>query len=308
MSEEKRSILVFGATGQQGGSVIAALISDGWPVRALVRDAGSAKSAALHSAGVQLFQGSFASTESIHEAMKGVYGVFSVQPSSPQAAMYGVSDEDEVRYGISIADIAAQSGVKHLVYSSTAAVSEGLTGMGHMDSKAAIEAHIRSLNMRATIVRPAAFMEMLLMPGFGLDKGCFNFFMEPDQPMQLIAVPDIGRIVSAIFSAPERFAGKAIEIASDTVTGNDLETAFSEAAGRKITYSRFSDEVLQGNEFLAKLTALNDSGRLAGKADLEALRKIHPGLQSFRSWLAGPGRDAFLHALGTADAWSYGHD
>lgn len=222
--------------------------------------------------------------------------------------MYGVSDEDEVRYGTEIANLAVESGVQHLVYSSTSAVGDEPTGMGHFDSKARIEAHIRALPITATVIRPAAFMEMLLMPGFGLDQGRFNFFVRPNQTMQLVAVQDIGRIVAAIFGDAARFGGATIELASDTITGRDLGSLFTEAAGRPITYARFPDDVLAASPFLRRLTDLADAGRLTGNADLEALREINPGLLSFRSWLAGGGRKAFLEALGKSGDWSYDHD
>jgi hypothetical protein len=44
-----------------------------------------------------------------------------------------------------------------------------------------IEAHIKSLPITATIVRPVTFMELLVMPGFGLDEGRFSFFAPPAQ-------------------------------------------------------------------------------------------------------------------------------
>ena len=97
-------------------------------------------------------QGMFADVESIRRAMKGVYGVFSVQPSSPGGE---VSDEDEVRFGVAIADIALESGVKHLVYTSGAGVGDTPTGMGHYDSKGRIEAHIRTVPITATLARPS---------------------------------------------------------------------------------------------------------------------------------------------------------
>jgi uncharacterized protein YbjT (DUF2867 family) len=267
MSDIKKPILVFGATGQQGGSVTTALLKTGWPVRALVRDTASAKSVALRDAGVELVHGTLADTTTIQRAMERTLGVFSVQPSSPGGEL---SDEDEVRYGISIADLANDTGVEHLIYSSGGAVGDKPTGMGHFDSKAQIEAHIRTLPITSTIVRPATFMEMLVMRGFGLEEGRFNFFAKPDQSMQLLAVEDIGKFVAAIFADRARFAGKTFEIASDTVTGRDMETLFNKAAGRPITYSRFSDAVLAANPFLDRLTALLDQGPLAGHADLRA--------------------------------------
>jgi uncharacterized protein YbjT (DUF2867 family) len=295
MSNHQQPILVFGATGQQGGSVANALLAVGWKVRALVRDPGSPKSVALRDAGVELVPGDLADPASIREATTDVYGVFSVQPSSGQGALYGVSDEDEVRYGITIADIAVESDAGHLVYSSTNAVGDEPTGMGHFDSKARIEAHVRHLPITTTIIRPAAFMEMLMMPGFGLDENRFNFFTQPDQSIQLVAVEDIGKIVAAIFDDPERFGGTTLEVASDAVTGHDLEALYTEAAVRPVTYARFTDDVLVSNPFLS------------GRADLETLRKINPDLLSFRSWLAGSGRQAFAEALGASGAWSYGH-
>ena len=116
---------------------------------------------------------------------------------------------------------------------------------------------------------------------------------------------DIGHLVAAVFAAPARFAGKTFEIASDSVTGRQLEGLFSTAAGRPIPYSRFSDEVLAASPFLHKLTGLVDDGRLAGHADLDALRQLHPQLHTFAGWLAGPGRPAFERALTSGARWAF---
>jgi uncharacterized protein YbjT (DUF2867 family) len=113
-----QSVLVFGATGQQGGSVARALLHRGWRVRALVRDPFSAGAAALAARGAELVVGTFEDRAAMRSAMAGVDGVFSVQPSSPGGT---VTDEQEVRYGITIADLAVECGVKHLVYSSGSA-------------------------------------------------------------------------------------------------------------------------------------------------------------------------------------------
>ena len=231
-----------------------------------------------------------------------------MQPSSGQGALYGIRDEDEVRYGIQVADIAAESGVHHLVYSSTDAIGDRPTGMGHFDSKVRIEKHVSSLPVRSTIIRPAAFMEMLLMPGFGLDQRRFNFFMYPEQSMQLLALEDLGQIVAAVFADPARFGGTTFAVASDNVTGRDIEKVFSDMAGQKISYSRFHDDVLASNAFLAKLTELLDNGILAGSANLAQLRKINPQLRTFKDWLAESGRVAFLEALCTSAKWDYGHN
>lgn len=302
MMNNSSLILVFGATGQQGGSVARALINKGWPVRVMVRNPSSPESLALRDAGAELVAGNFDDIEVMRGAMTGAYGVFSVQPSSPGGT---VTDDDEVRYGKTIASLASECGVQHLVYSSGGAVSDRPTGVAHFDTKAEIERHIHTLPIVSTIVRPATFMELLVMPGFGLDEGQFHFFMQPDGVMQVLAVEDIGKIVAAIYAQPERFKGKTFEIASDVVTGLQLQELFSAAAGRLITYSRFSDAVLTANPFLQKLTALSDDGRLVGHASLEEMRQLNPQLQSFESWLAGNGRDAFERALAFSAKWEF---
>ena len=85
MTDHKRPILVFGATGRQGGSVAKALMKAGWPVRALVRNSTGAASLELQAAGIELVEGSFDDMAAIRAAMTGAYGVFSVLPANLEA-------------------------------------------------------------------------------------------------------------------------------------------------------------------------------------------------------------------------------
>jgi uncharacterized protein YbjT (DUF2867 family) len=290
MMTDKRPILVFGATGQQGGSVVTALRKAGWPVRALVRDPLSSRSVTLRAAGVDLVQGSFADVDVLRDTMKDAHGVFSVLPGD-------LAQDEEVHFGCRIADLAAESGVAHFVYSSGASVGETMTGVARFDAKPKIEAHIRKLPITASIVRPMIFMEMLVRPLYGLDKGQYTFFLRPDQAMQLIAVEDIGRVVAAIFADKARFAGATLKIAGDTVTGHDLQAIFTEAAGKPISYARLSDEFLSSSPDLQNLSKSLENGPLADHVDLEIMRQINPEIISFRSWIAGTGRSAFENAL-----------
>lgn len=290
MTNRKYPILVFGATGRQGGSVAKALLKAGWPVRALVLDSTKAASLQLRNAGAELVQGSFEETKVIRTAMKDAYGVFSVLPASLAA-------EDEVRHGISIADIAAETGINHFVYSSGASVGNELTGVPRFDAKPRIEAHIRQLDMTTTIIRPMIFMEMLVRPGFGLDEGRLVSLIRPDHSIQLTAVEDIGRFVAAVLADKSRFGGATLKIASDRLTSPELEAVFSEAAGRSIAYERFPDDVLAANADLAHMAESLVDGPLAELVDLKVMREINPDLLTFRSWLAGNGRKLLDAAL-----------
>lgn len=291
--------LVFGATGQQGGSVARALRAAGKTVRAFVRDPRSDKAQALAAEGVEIAVGDLFDRASIDRAMTGIRGVFSVQTSSPSGL---VSDEGEVLQGKAIADSAVAAGVSHLVYSSSGAAGKGQTGMGHFDSKSQIEDHVRSLPIAATITRPASFMEMMMLPGMGLNTGVFTFFMHPEQPMQMIALEDLGRINAHILCHPDRYAGQAIELSGQAVTGADLERAFTQAAGRPIRYQRFADGLLAANGFLRDLTALVDSGVVAGVADIAALEREFGPMTTLEQWLSGAGKRLFEDALNAPQA------
>ena len=74
-------------------------------------------------------------------------------------------------------------------------------------------------------------------------------------------------------------------------TADPLFAIFRRGAGRQ--------------SFLHKLTGLVDDGRLAGHADLDALRQLHPQLHTFAGWLAGPGRPAFERALTSGARWAF---
>jgi len=300
MTKRDAMVLVLGATGQQGGAAAAALRGDGWRVRALVRDPESPKARALAAAGVELARGDLRDRASLEAALRGAHGVFSVQPSSGQPE-YGVSDDDEERFGVTVADAARAAGVKHLVYTSVAGLAAG-TGVGHFESKWRIEEHIRASGIAATILRPATFMEIFLMPHFGLAQGAMVFFVAPGRTMQFIAVEDIGAIAAHVFAEPAAHVGKTLEIAGDTVTGNDIASKIARATSRSISYAQFPPAILTQNDTLRRLVELVDDGALAGTTDIGALRKIHPGLLTFDAWLEKRGKAAItrLFELGQA--------
>src|SRR3954454_14890137 len=115
---DKGSVLVVGATGQQGGATVRQLLGRGRTVRALVRDPASAAAKALRVAGADLVAGDLDDPASLRAAMAGVHGVFLVltMMAGPRISPDGVVAEE--RRGKAVADLARESGVGHLVYSS----------------------------------------------------------------------------------------------------------------------------------------------------------------------------------------------
>ena len=74
-----KPILVAGATGRQGRSVVRHLLDRQLTVRALVREAESDRAKALASQGIEIAQGDMDDLASLRKAMAGARGVYSVQ-------------------------------------------------------------------------------------------------------------------------------------------------------------------------------------------------------------------------------------
>nr|WP_206061386.1 NmrA/HSCARG family protein [Nonomuraea basaltis] len=271
-----RTILVTGATGNQGGAVARELLARGWSVRALVRDPDSARA----PSGVSLVKGDLDDPASVRAAMAGVHGVFSVQ------AFAWTDDElaREVRQGTTIADAARELYVAHLVYSSVGG-AERDTGIGHFTSKYTIEQHIEAAGVPATILRPTFFMTNLLYYADAPDgERVIKLPFLPGQRMQLIAPEDIAYFAAEAFDRPGDYAGRRLEIAGDALTGAELAEVYERVTG---VPTRFEQQPTGGERMYEWF---RESGY---QADLESLRKEHPGLTTFESFLrtrfeAGP--------------------
>src|SRR6516225_1756520 len=79
MDNADKTILVSGATGRQGGMLARHLLEKNWRVRALTRNTQSPAAAGLARQGAELAQGDLEDPASLQRALKGVYGVYSVQ-------------------------------------------------------------------------------------------------------------------------------------------------------------------------------------------------------------------------------------
>ena len=288
MTSFNKTVLVLGATGQQGGAVAAHLLADGWQVRAFTRDTSSSAAQALSKAGAQLVSGDMRDRSSLDAAMQGVYGVFSVQP--PEWNPSDASAVEEIRLGKHVADAAKDAGVQHFVYSSVNGADK--QARFRYLAKWEVEKYIKTLGLRATILRPSGFMENYVNPRFGIEKGTLAEATKPDVPIKLIAVDDIGAFVMLAFKHPDIFWGKTLEIAGDARTPPSIAASISRATNRPIHYVQIPIETLRRqNKILAQLYEwLNEEGY---EVDFPTLRNLHPGLMNFDTWLEKKGKAMF---------------
>ncbi|MBW7456593.1 NmrA/HSCARG family protein [Paenibacillus sepulcri] len=288
MTTFNRTILVLGATGQQGGAAAAHLLAEGWQVRAFTRNPSSKTAQAIAQAGAQLVSGDMGDRASLDAAVQGVYGVFSVQP--PEWNPSDASTAEEIRLGKNVVDAARDAGVQHLVYSSVSGADK--QSRFRYLAKWEIEQYIKRLGIRATVLRPSGFMESYVNPIFGIQSGTLGEATKPDVPVKLIAVDDIGAFVTLAFKQPDKFMGKTIEIASDALTPPGIAKAIAHAVNRPVNYVQIPVKTLrQHNETVARLYEwLNDEGY---DVDFPALRNLYPGLTNFETWLEKKGKAMF---------------
>jgi uncharacterized protein YbjT (DUF2867 family) len=258
-----RSILITGATGQQGGATLRNLLGKGFDLRALTRKPDGPAATHLAGQGVTVVEGNLDDPAALVRALKGVWGVLSVQ----NALEAGVEKEEE--QGKRLATLAHEAGVHHFVYASAASAHRA-TGIPHFESKWRIEQVIRSLGFPSyVILRPAFFMENLLSPWF-LKGDAIYLAMRPDTVLQMIAVEDVGRYHARAFTDAGRLSRREIDLAGDALTIPDAARALSTGLGRTISFVPIPiEEVRKNSEDIA--TMLEWFDRVGFDVDIPAL-------------------------------------
>nr|POE47129.1 nmra-like family domain-containing protein 1 [Quercus suber] len=256
-------LAVFGATGQQGSSVINYVlhdpeISQQYKIRAITRDVNSEK--VKQFKGVEVVYGDVTQRASLEAALKGVNTVFAMTVPSFDP------NEVELEYnsGKAIADVAVEQGVEYVIFSTLPFVKEisggKYTKVVHFDSKARVERYIRGLPIKSAFFSPAAFMENFSSMPFFMPKkdasGDTWSISLPNSPKALLPVIDItrdtGKFIGAILAEPDRYNGETFYGAAEVLTMEQTVAIMSKVSGKKIVYRQLSIEEFTDNLPFAK--------------------------------------------------------
>src|SRR5262249_11541815 len=204
----------------------------------------------------------------------------------------GVGAKREVEEGKNLADAAKKTGVEHFVYSSVGGVERN-SRISHWESKWEIENYIRKLDLPATMIRPAAFMENYYIDQMeiGILKGKLMDPIRGDKPYQTIAADDIGGFVALAFERPNEFIGAGLEIAGSELTNIEAAKVFTRVLGKQVKFRKLPMPMVRlvlGKEFYEMFRWFNESGF---KADIDGLRRRYPEvhLQTLEEWLRNEG-------------------
>ena len=267
---ETKTILVAGATGQQGGAVARELMKRGHRVIGLTRSTSKFKD--LANAGIEGVQGDLTDRTSLAPLLRNADGFFIV--TTPFEPDFTVHPEKEVQQGTNAIDAAKVAAIPHVVLASVASADDD-TGIPHFESKAKVERHLKASRVRHTITRPVAFMDNYASPWMvsTLRGGTMNVPVPPSSRQQLVAVKDIGEIVARAFENPRMAIGKTVELAGDEIAFGDLPTALSQKLGHPIRYTEQPEEEarkVMGDDGLRMFQFFRTKGYHVDIAALEA--------------------------------------
>ncbi|RMJ25014.1 3-beta hydroxysteroid dehydrogenase/isomerase family [Aspergillus sp. HF37] len=278
-------ITVFGATGNQGGSVIQHILADPqlsaeFKIRGVTRDTTKPAAQKLAERGVEVVSADLNSPTSLETVLQGTHTVFLVTNYWEYH-----SGETEFAQGKYVTDVASAVGVSHLIFSSLVHVTEAtdgrLTHLPHFDSKAEIERYIRQSGLDATFVLPGYFMSNYLMmlrksEGEGEGEGEYRLFYPVDGQKAKFplfdAASDTGLFVKAAIKHADQLKGQRLLAASRYYTADEIIQTFSGVTSKKATFVQVTADQFKAafpesmaTEFLENHLFIEDPGYYLGQ-------------------------------------------
>jgi len=220
------TILVTGATGTVGRNVVEQLVKRGVDVRVLVRDAAKAS----FPAGVTAVKGDLLDVDSLRNAFSGVSTLFLLNAVVP----------DEFTQALIALNLAREAGIERLVYLSVIH-SDVYVNVPHFAGKFGVERMIEAMGFKATILRPAYFMNNeLTVKDVVTSHGIYPMPIG-SKGLAMIDARDIGEIAAIELVRREKSATplplvRINLVGPETLTGVKVAAIWSDVLRRTIAY------------------------------------------------------------------------
>jgi uncharacterized protein YbjT (DUF2867 family) len=229
------AILVTGSTGVIGKQILEHLGGTGAEVRALTRSPEKAQ----FPADVTAIKGDLSDVDAVRQAMRGVSTLFLLAPNAA----------DELTQALQTLSVAREAGVKGVVYLSVFKGAD-YVDVPHFTGKYTVERMIERLDVPATVLRPAYFIqndvrqkESLLTHGvYGMPIGA--------KGISMVDVRDIGDAAARELLRRERAASPLPRetyelVGPDAIDAENVASIWAEALGRPIRYGGDDLDVLE---------------------------------------------------------------
>ena len=231
------TILVTGATGNIGRQVVEQLVTRGADVRVLVRDPAKANL----PAGVAVSQGDLLDVDSVRGALSGVSTLFLLNAVVP----------DEFTQALIALNVARSSGIERIVYLSVIH-ADVYVNVPHFAGKFGVERMIEQMDFKATILRPAYFIQNDLM----IEDAITGYGTYPmpigAKGLAMIDVRDIAEIAALeLLRREQSVEPLALDrinlVGPQTLTGTDIAAIWSDVLARPINYGGDNAEGFEQN-------------------------------------------------------------
>lgn len=249
MEDSIANILVFGAAGDQGRSLVRQLQAKQYQVRAGTRDPATFPHAEMP--GVEAVAADLADRDSLIAAAQGAQAMVMHLPFT--------FDRNYARtIGANLRAAADAAGVERIIFHTSCVVVDHDIGVDGHDARRDIEAELAQARARHIFIRSAVFMDNMLRvwakPSI-VNHGIFAYACKPDLGIAWIDQEDIAAYMIAALEAvdpPETFLVGGPEV----LTGDEVAARLSLASGREIRF-----ESLHPDEFAARISELVTGSR-----------------------------------------------
>ncbi|HRX11568.1 MAG TPA: NmrA/HSCARG family protein [Draconibacterium sp.] len=305
--EKSKIIAVVGGNGAQGKGLVNAILNDkigGYKARVITRNANSDKARELANSGAEVVEADVDDKASLVNAFKGAYGAYCVT-----FFWEHFSPEKENLHAKNMAEAASKAGVKHVIWSTLEDTRKFIplsddrmpTLMGkykvpHFDAKGESNKYFENSGVPYTLLNTSFYWENFIYFGLGPQKGpdgkfAITFPMR-DKKLPGISSEDIGKCAYSIFKSGAEFQGKTVSIAGEHLTGGEMAEAFTKHLGTEVKYNDVPASVYRnfgfpGADDMANMFQFKADfeTEFCGARNIEATKKLNPGLLDFDSWL-----------------------
>jgi len=304
----KKTIVVFGATGAQGGGLARAILADPdseFQVRAVTRNGDSEKAKQLEALGAEVVEADIDDKQSIVSVLQGAYGAFFVTFFWDH-----FSPEKEYNQAKYMAEAAKETKMTHVIWSTLEDTRnwvpveddrlptlQGKYKVPHFDAKGEANQCFLDSGVNTTFLVASFYWENLIYFGMGPKKGPDgNFaitFPMGDKKLAGVAAEDIGKCAYGIFKKGLELSGKTVGVAGDHLSCTDMAKSLSNALDIDVSYNEVTPDQYRGFGF----PGADDLGNMfqfhrdfeadsLKVRDLSFSRELNPELKSFDDWLA----------------------
>ncbi|OBS67039.1 hypothetical protein A6R68_04396 [Neotoma lepida] len=185
------------------------------------------------------------------------------------------SQDQEVRQGKLLADLAKRLGLHYVIYSGLENINKLTAGRltaGHFDGKGEVEEYFRDIGVPMTSVPHLSVLTDLPMG---------------DVPMDGMAVSDLGPVVLSLLKKPEEYVGQNIGLSTCRHTAEEYAALLTRHTGKTVHHAKTTPEEYEKLGFLGARDLANMFRFYALKPDrnIDLTLQLNPNAQTLDQWL-----------------------